>query len=140
MSVTEGVRPAAESRPSARPAEPMESPDHARPGPASLKRALRRAAVTIGGFAALLAGLVMLVTPGPGLAAIIGALGLLGTEYRWARQLHDKVKRHALSFARRVLARTPPVRKRRAVWRRMLMGVLLLGAVVAGLMTWCGSL
>jgi uncharacterized protein (TIGR02611 family) len=30
---------------------------------------------------------VMLVTPGPGLAAILGGLALLATEFAWARRI-----------------------------------------------------
>ena len=44
------------------------------------------------GFALLLAGLVMLVIPGPGLVTIVLGLALLATEFLWARQLLARIK------------------------------------------------
>lgn len=41
----------------------------------------------------LLAGVIMLVTPGPGIAAILLGLGLLAAEFVWARRLMDRIKR-----------------------------------------------
>ena len=52
----------------------------------------KRVVKIIAGFAVLLAGLVMLVTPGPGWVAIALGLALLSTEFRWARRLLDKIK------------------------------------------------
>ena len=34
----------------------------------------------------------MLVTPGPGIAAILLGLGLLAAEFVWARRLMDRIK------------------------------------------------
>ena len=49
----------------------------------------RRVGVTIAGFAVLIAGVAMLVLPGPGLVVICLGLAILGTEYVWAqRMLH----------------------------------------------------
>lgn len=47
----------------------------------------KRVAVTIAGFAVLLAGLAMLVLPGPGIVVILAGLAILGTEYVWAQRL-----------------------------------------------------
>ena len=44
------------------------------------------------GFVLLLAGLVMLVVPGPGLVTIVLGLALLATEFLWARQLLARIK------------------------------------------------
>ena len=44
------------------------------------------------GFVLLLAGLVMLVIPGPGLVTIVMGLALLATEFLWARQLLARIK------------------------------------------------
>ena len=44
------------------------------------------------GFTVLLAGVVMLVTPGPGIAAIAGGLAILAAEFAWARWLLKKLK------------------------------------------------
>jgi uncharacterized protein (TIGR02611 family) len=47
----------------------------------------KRVAVTIAGFAVLLAGVAMLVLPGPGIVVILAGLAILGTEYVWAQRL-----------------------------------------------------
>jgi len=56
----------------------------------------RRIGVLIGGSVLLVAGLAMLVLPGPGVAAIIAGLALLGTQFEWARRasgwLRDRVR------------------------------------------------
>jgi uncharacterized protein (TIGR02611 family) len=44
------------------------------------------------GFGLLLAGIIMLVTPGPGWAAIFGGLFILASEFHWARRLLDYLK------------------------------------------------
>jgi Flp pilus assembly protein TadB len=46
----------------------------------------KRVAVTIAGFAVLLAGVAMLVLPGPGIVVIIAGLAILATEYVWAQR------------------------------------------------------
>ena len=55
----------------------------------------RRIGVLVGGTVLLVAGLLMLVLPGPGVAAIIAGLALLGTQFEWARRasgwLRDRV-------------------------------------------------
>lgn len=46
------------------------------------------------GSIVLLAGLIMLVTPGPGLVGIIAGLLILSTEFEWAeRYLHQARKK-----------------------------------------------
>ena len=47
----------------------------------------KRVAVTIAGFAVLLAGVAMLILPGPGIVVILAGLAILGTEYVWAQRL-----------------------------------------------------
>jgi uncharacterized protein (TIGR02611 family) len=54
---------------------------------------VRRVFLVIAGFTLLLAGVVMLITPGPGIAAILLGLGLLAAEFVWARRLMDRIKR-----------------------------------------------
>ena len=46
----------------------------------------------LAGFTLLVAGTVMLVTPGPGWVAIVMGLALLAAEYVWARRLLNRVK------------------------------------------------
>ena len=54
---------------------------------------VRRVFLIIAGFTLLLAGVIMLITPGPGIAAILLGLGLLAAEFVWARRLMDRIKR-----------------------------------------------
>ncbi len=52
----------------------------------------KRVIKIVAGFALLLGGLVMLVTPGPGWAAIFGGLFLLASEFHWAHRLLEYLK------------------------------------------------
>jgi hypothetical protein len=49
----------------------------------------RKFAVAITGTVLVIAGVAMLVLPGPGVVVILGGLGLLGTEFPAARRLSD---------------------------------------------------
>jgi hypothetical protein len=51
-----------------------------------------RVVKVVGGFALLGMGVVMLVTPGPGILAIAGGIGLLSTEFEWARRLRGRAE------------------------------------------------
>jgi uncharacterized protein (TIGR02611 family) len=55
----------------------------------------KRVGITIAGFAVLLAGIALLVLPGPGWLLIFLGLGILSTEYVWARRLLMKAKEKA---------------------------------------------
>lgn len=55
------------------------------------------------------AGLVMLVLPGPGWAAVIFGLVVLASEYTWARRPLDAVKRAAYAAAKQA---SDPARRR----------------------------
>jgi len=59
-----------------------------------------RGVVLVVGLTLVAAGLVMLVTPGPGLAAILAGLALLSTEFAWAKRLLAWARRR-LDAARR---------------------------------------
>ena len=58
-------------------------------------RSGKRIAVTVVGFVLLLAGIVMIVTPGPGILLIIAGLAVLATEYVWAERLLNLAKHKA---------------------------------------------
>ena len=60
----------------------------------TVKQAKRLITVVIG-FTIVLVGIIMLVTPGPGLVAIILGLALLGTEFVWAKKLMKRFEHHA---------------------------------------------
>jgi hypothetical protein len=51
---------------------------------------VRRGCAAVAGGALLLAGLAMLVLPGPGLLAIGLGLAVLGTEFPWSKRLLDR--------------------------------------------------
>ena len=51
-----------------------------------------RIARVVGGFILILAGVMMLVLPGPGLLTILGGLAMIATEYVWAQRIIDWVK------------------------------------------------
>ena len=55
----------------------------------------KRLITVVFGFTILLVGIIMLVTPGPGIAAIILGLALLGTEFLWAKKLMKRFNHHA---------------------------------------------
>lgn len=82
----------------ARPAEARPAPQAqaAAPGGDGLVatglRQVRRIAVLVVGGAVLLAGLIMILTPGPGLVGIALGLGILSIEFAWARALLRKFK------------------------------------------------
>jgi uncharacterized protein (TIGR02611 family) len=54
-------------------------------------RAIRRAVVATVGSTLLIAGVLMLVLPGPGVVVILAALTLLASEFHWARRLKRRV-------------------------------------------------
>ena len=65
-------------------------------------RQARRVAILIVGSLVLLAGVVMLVIPGPGVVVILLGLGLLALEFAWAARLLKRAKRMAGDVAHRV--------------------------------------
>lgn len=57
---------------------------------ARLPRTLRWILVTVIGGTFLLLGLIMLVTPGPGIVFIFLGVSVLALEIEWARELHKQ--------------------------------------------------
>ena len=53
-------------------------------------------AVSVIGTVLVTAGVVMLLTPGPGLLAIVAGLAVLAREFRWARRLLDRARARVL--------------------------------------------
>ena len=49
------------------------------------------------GFTVLLLGLIMLVTPGPGIVTIVLGLAILGTEFVWAKKLMKRFEKEAVN-------------------------------------------
>jgi uncharacterized protein (TIGR02611 family) len=83
-----------------------------------IARSTRRLAVLVLGCAVTAAGLVMMVTPGPGLVVIVAGLAILATEFTWAEILLDRAKRQALR-ARNAAVRKAGGLRRRAVRLRV---------------------
>jgi uncharacterized protein (TIGR02611 family) len=54
--------------------------------------AWRKTAITMAGGVVVLAGVVMLVIPGPGLLTIAAGLAIWATEYVWAKRLLQHVR------------------------------------------------
>ncbi len=69
--------------------------------------------VTAVGVAVVGAGLVMMVTPGPGIVGIAVGLGILSWEYEWADRWVKKARAKAHEAAERARAMDPAVRRRR---------------------------
>lgn len=76
--------------------------------------------VTVVGSLVLLAGVVMIFTPGQGILMIILGLAILATEYAWAARWLQKARQKAEEAKRRAEQMDPKVRRRR---------LLIIGAV-----------
>ncbi|HRS28003.1 MAG TPA: PGPGW domain-containing protein [Phycisphaerae bacterium] len=66
-----------------------------------LVKTVRKIVIAIVGGTVLLFGVIMLVTPGPGLVGIVAGLAILGTEFVFARQLLKKAKAGARAVGAR---------------------------------------
>ena len=66
-----------------------------------------RLSVAAVGFTVLGIGLIMLVTPGPGLLVIIGGLAILAHQFAWAARALDKAKLRAAMAKEAALRRAP---------------------------------
>jgi Flp pilus assembly protein TadB len=64
---------------------------------------VRRTFRVVSGFTLLLAGVVMIITPGPGWLTIFLGLSLLAAEFVWARRLMNRIKKEGDRFKEAVL-------------------------------------
>ena len=96
-------------------------------GDSAFRRLMWRVLATTLGVTIVLAGVAMLVFPGPGWAAIFLGLAVLATEYAWAHRLLKATKDKAQGAASSVFSREN--RKRTVVLT--LIVVLLVAAVVS---------
>lgn len=78
----------------------------------SILRNSVRASISAAGFAVLGLGLVLLVTPGPGLVVVIAGLAILATQYAWAERALDTARSRAAVAREAALRRAP----RRRQW------------------------
>lgn len=98
-----------------------------------------RVGVTVLGPLVVLAGIAMLVLPGPGLVVIALGLALLALEHEWARRVLHLGAR-GLSRARRAVLPTGGSRRRRVLGVLATGGALVLTtAVTAAATTYLGS-
>jgi uncharacterized protein (TIGR02611 family) len=83
------------------------------------------------GFLVVLVGLVMLVTPGPGLLVVALGLGILALEFAWAERLLERTV-DKLEDAGRTVRKSSPLQ------RAAVAGALAIGAaaVVFAALTW----
>ena len=80
------------------------------------------------GAAVLAAGLIMIVTPGPGWAAIFIGLAILATEFAWAQRVLGSAKRAAERAKDKAL--DPRVRRRNTIVA-IVLGLAAAAAIVA---------
>ncbi|MEO8889738.1 MAG: TIGR02611 family protein [Jatrophihabitantaceae bacterium] len=59
-----------------------------------------RIAVTLAGAAVIVVGIVLLPLPGPGWLIIFAGLGILASEYAWARRLLHWMRAHVARWTR----------------------------------------
>jgi uncharacterized protein (TIGR02611 family) len=68
-------------------------------------RQARRLIVSVVGVTLVLCGVVMLITPGPGLLLIFAGLSMLALEFVWARRLLRKIKMKGNELERTLIDR-----------------------------------
>ncbi|MGH2682911.1 MAG: PGPGW domain-containing protein [Actinomycetota bacterium] len=90
-------------------------------------RSGKRIAVTVVGFVVLFAGLVMMVTPGPGIVVILLGLAILASEWAWAERALDRAKQTGSGALR--MATASPLRIALAV-------VVALAGIAGGVLVW----
>jgi uncharacterized protein (TIGR02611 family) len=121
-------------------ADPLDAPDDLDRVPSRRERihfhlhrnramsATTKLVVTLVGSAVLTAGLIMMVTPGPGLLGIVAGLAILATEWDWADRWLTAARRKLHEARLAAEAMDPRVRRRRIV-ATAAAGVLAIGAV-----------
>lgn len=95
------------------------------------KNRLYRVAFAVAGFVVLLGGVIMLFTPGPGLAVIAVGLAMLAMEFAWAERALERAIDQMESAADQVRHGSPA--KRAAL---VAAGVLALAAFVGIIVLW----
>jgi uncharacterized protein (TIGR02611 family) len=95
------------------------------------KNRLYRVAFAVAGFVVLLGGVIMLFTPGPGLAVIAVGLAMLAMEFAWAERALERAIDQMESAADQVRHGSPA---KRAAF--VAAGVLALAAFVGIIVLW----
>lgn len=89
--------------------------------------------VTTVGVLVLGTGLVMMVTPGPGIVGIVLGLAILSTEYEWAERWLSRAREKAQEARAKAAAMDPRVRR-----RRMLLALAVVLVVAAAVAAYVG--
>jgi uncharacterized protein (TIGR02611 family) len=77
-------------------------------------RQARRVVAAVAGFTLVLAGVLMLVTPGPGWLVIFLGLSVLAAEFVWARRLLKRLKERGAALGNSVLGNSGSPGRRRS--------------------------
>ncbi len=93
----------------------------------ALNQTWRIGVFVVGGLV-ILAGLVMLVLPGPGWAAVFVGLAILATEFAWAKRLLDRTREWVRATAEKAL--DPRVRRRNQIIAAVTVVVVVAGTVL----------
>ncbi len=64
-----------------------------------LRKYGKRIAIVLGGSVVVIAGVAMLVLPGPGLLVVAAGLAILASEFEWAERLMHRVRERAEAAA-----------------------------------------
>lgn len=88
-----------------------------------------RIAWTAAGFILVLAGIVMLITPGPAMVLIPAGLVMLSFEFRWAEQLLDRALKWGME-AKHYVDEMDPRKRRAAMIATGCTAAIALGAIV----------
>jgi uncharacterized protein (TIGR02611 family) len=92
-----------------------------------VRRSGRRVAITVVGFVLLLAGGIMMVTPGPGVLVILAGLAILASEWAWAERALDRARQRSRATIQYAAA---------SPFRIAVSVVLTLGGIAAGIFLW----
>lgn len=87
-----------------------------------------RTGIFVTGWLLVLAGVLMLVLPGPGWGTIFLGFALLATEFIWARRALRKAKNLSQQAARRAFA--PKIRRRAQIVTAVVLAVVILGGAL----------
>ena len=90
---------------------------------------LTKIVVTIVGLLVIVAGIVMLVAPGPGVVGIILGLAILATEWAFAERWMNGMKQYAARAAEQARDMDPDVRRRRLLLTGVAFVAMVGGAV-----------
>jgi len=123
--MTEPSPPRTEAAPAARRRGRLHQRLHANPALALTTKLV----VTTIGVLVIVAGLVMMVTPGPGIVGLVVGLAILATEYDWAERWLHKAREKAHEARVKAESMDPRVRRRRLIIAGLVL-VVMAAAVV----------